>query len=193
MLIQFTKKILKLIKNFLTKKSIVVEQVWYVWLSLLIAIFGFMGLGISNWSTSQKVSSIQQELQNIQPSFLILQEYFKNIEQGKLDEAWKIFSSKKQENTTGGLEGFKNWLKYFVAFEGLKITELKEKNSALTKVYIAEFDFKQRGMKPVHSIWGIYMKNYNEIWKIDYTNILFENGWKDGACDFYSKFNICNK
>jgi|GEM_PF-3283790 len=181
------------IRYFLSRETKVANQRWYVWLIFGITVFGFLGLGITNWNTSVKVDNVQAELSDLNPANQLIKKYFSLIEQGNYDSAWNLFSEKKKMSQEGWLNGFKDWLKYFVAFEGLNIKEIKEKSGASTKVYIAEFDFKQRGMKPVHSIWGMYVKYNGEKWQIDYSNVFYENGWKKGACDFYSGFDICKK
>lgn len=122
-----------------------------------------------------------------------LKEYFYDIEKGDLPSAWNLLSEKKKEQQSNGFIEFKDWLKNFISFEGLTIKELPEKESVSTKVFLVEFDFKQRGLSPVHSIWGVYLNFNGNKWEINYTNTLYENGWKPGACDFYNGFDICKK
>jgi predicted nucleotide-binding protein (sugar kinase/HSP70/actin superfamily) len=139
----------------------------------------------------QQINNIQEHL-NTNEASATLTEYFTNIELGKHEDAWNLFSENKKAQHPSGLIGFKEWLEYLVSFEGLQIKELPEKRSAATKAFIAEFDLKKRGMKPVYSIYGFYVKFNGEKWLIDYSNVLYENGWKKGACEFYSGFDICN-
>jgi len=139
----------------------------------------------------QQLIKVQLELESNRPE-MVLRSYFYYIEQDDLLGAWNVFTENKKNNTKDGFQGFQNWLNNFVAFEGLKITNLSEKDSASTKVYLAEFDFKKRGMKPVPSKWGFYLKFNGKDWQIDYSSILYEHNWKNGACEFYPKFSICN-
>lgn len=140
---------------------------------------------------SDQKSSIPQEKH---ASLRVLESYFRLIEEGKLEDAWNLLTEeKKLKNRGEGFEGFARWLENFVAFEGLKITEITDKSSATNKVYLAEFDFKKRGYKAIPSKWGLYLRyDYSkDTWKIHYSNVLYENGWKEGACDFYEKFPVC--
>lgn len=141
---------------------------------------------------SDKLQQVEQELKTNDAEDT-LKEYFFDIEKGDLPSAWNLLSEKKKEQQINGFIGFKDWLKNFISFDGLTIKELPDKESISTKVFITEFDFKQRGMKPVHSIWGVYLNYNGDKWEINYTNTLYENGWKPGACDFYNGFDICKE
>lgn len=139
---------------------------------------------------SEKIEEVRKDND---PAYQTLTSYFAFIEHGQIERAWQLLSEEKRRNAVDGYPGFVRWLGNLVAFEGLKITHLKEKSSATTQVYIAEFDFKKRGMKPVKSIWGMYVQlNEDNRWIIGYSNILYEKEWKEGACGFWSGFSICN-
>lgn len=168
----------------------------------IVTITTFIGIAFTVLITIQNSLSInkiniqlQQVAQELKSNDAqeTLKEYFYNIEKGNLASAWNLLSKKIKDQQPNGFISFKDWLKYFISFEGLTIKELPEKESISTKVFIAEFDFKQRGMKPVHSIWGFYLNFNGNNWEINYVNKLYENNWEPGACDFYSGFDICKK
>jgi len=137
------------------------------------------------------LTEVQYELQSEKP-LEVLNSYFFYIEQNELEKAWDLFTEDKKVNTLKGYEGFREWLENFVAFEGLKVSSLTEKDSASSKVYLAEFNFKKRGMKPVPSKWGFYLKYDGKEWRIDYSNVLYERNWKEGSCEFYDRFPHCS-
>lgn len=167
--------------------------------SIIALFFVFFPLSEKVKEIEEKAQSISTTLEDVQfelqsdDSRKVLESYFYYIEQNDLEKAYSLFSERKKAESKGGLDGFKGWLENFVAFEGLNISELQNKSSASSKVYLAEFDFKQRGMKPVRSTHGYYMKLIDGRWEIDYSNVLFENGWKEGACEFDSNFEICDQ
>ena len=160
-----------------------------------VALIIFLGLGW--WSSHSHDVQVSARLTEIQSQMdqrsaeTILRKYFYFIETKRLDQAWNLLSEQKKQSTPEGFGGFQTWLSNFVAFEGLSITDLTDKDSASTKVYLVTYNFKQRGMKPVETKMGYYLKYSGEQWSIDYSNVLFENGWKAGACDFWSGFSIC--
>lgn len=100
---------------------------------------------------------------------------------------WSFFSKKKYNHT---YTGFVDWLNNFVAFEWLKITPINEKDSAIKKVFLTEFQFKKRWYLPIDSKWWFYLKYHNNRREIDYSNVLYENWWRQWACTFYN-FDHC--
>lgn len=170
---EYYKKNSKSIWKFLEKLSILLGII-----SFIITIFQILP---DIKSTKQDVQNIQEQLDS-DDAEKTLYNYFYNIEQRDFEKAFNLFTDKKKENDS--LEKFSIWVDDFVAFEWLKIRELKEKSSASKKVFIAEFWYKKRWMKSVNSIWWFYLSFDGESWKIDYSNVLFEKNWKTWSCDF---------
>lgn len=85
---------------------------------------------------------IIQEKLNTNDAESVLYSYFYDIEQGNLQKAYDALTEQKQQNNS--FEQFSSWLEDFENFEGLKITELKEKQSASKKVFLVEFNFKKK-------------------------------------------------
>lgn len=161
-----------------------------------VALIIFLGLGW--WSSHHHDVQVSARLTEIQSQMdqrsaeNVLREYFYFIETKQLDKAWDLLSEQKRQSTPDGFSGFQTWLSNFVAFEGLSITDLTDKDSASTKVYLVTYNFKQRGMKPVETKMGFYIQFDGKQWSINYSNVLYENGWKTGACDFWQGFPICS-
>lgn len=171
----FTQEIRKFIKLIFKWQYIWrIADIWWV-VSLWIPIFSLLPI-------SQKIDNIQQQLDTQDPQ-KVLMSYFSYIEQGKLDDAFNLFSQEKRYNHT--YSGFVKWLDNFVAFEWLKITPIKEKDSAIQKVFLAEFWFKKRWLKAVDTKRWMYLTYNNNKREIKYTNTLYENWLKKWACEFY--------
>lgn len=169
----------KIIWNSLERISIITGIIWFV-----ITIFQVLP---DIKSTKQDVQYIQEQL-NSSNAQKVLYSYFYNIEQRNFEKAFNLFTDRKKENDS--LEKFSNWLDTLVSFEWLKIYELKEKSSASKKIFIAEFWFKRRWMVTIGSKRWFYLSFDWKAWKIDYSNVLYENGWKKWSCDFI-KHNGC--
>ena len=163
----------------------VVLYTWFLW-----SIASILWLLFVIFPLSKKVDNLQLTL-NRQQAQSTLMSYFSYVEGGELEKAYSLFSEEKKSQHT--LEWFKKRLEWFVAFEWLKITELTEKNSAIQKVYLAEFWFKKRWMLSIPTKRWFYVK-YNwdaDKWEINYSNILYDENWRNsGACNFYD-FDIC--
>jgi hypothetical protein len=167
--------------------------------------FSMLGVAVSIWTLAVPVQNIEEKTEQIGSEIVTLQRamqtngakmalrnYFYLLETQRFSDAWNMHTKEKKQNTKDGLQAFERWLKDFIAFENFKITEIKE--SVSTKVFLVEFDFKKRGLKPVESKWGMYMKWEDDDWKLDYTSVYFENEWKkskEDACTFYYGFSIC--
>lgn len=174
----------------------------FAWSGMIISL---LGLVVSSWTLIFPVQDIQEKTTKIAGELELLQsemksnnaetalrKYFYLIESSDLTGAWNMQTIEKQQNAEGGFEGFSDWLTHFVAFENFQLKKLRE--SVSTQTFLVEFDFKKRGMKPVTSKWGVHMKWDGAEWKLDYTGIYYENGWKkskEDACQFYSGFSIC--
>ena len=159
--------------------------VWFLW-----SICSIIWLWFVLFPLSEKVDNLQLSLDQQQAQSTVMA-YFAYVESWELDKAYSLFSEEKKEQHT--FEWFKNRLDWFVAFEWLKISELTEKNSAIQKVYLAEFWFKKRWLLSIPTKWWLYVK-YNwekDKWEINYSNVLYdENWWNSWACNFYD-FDIC--
>jgi hypothetical protein len=47
-------------------------------------------------------------------------------------------------------------------------------------------------MKPIEIKWWFTMIFKNNEWKIDYSNVLYEKWYKEGACEFYKFEDHCS-
>lgn len=170
-----------------------IKEHWFLFLISVIAnILGIIGFGITIFQiwpqvskTSTEVQQIKQKLKESSEPETVLYSFFYQIEQRNLTDAYNLLSDDKKK--VNSFEWFHNWLKNVVAFEWLKITPIPEKTSASQRVYLVEFDFKQRTMKPVKTKMGYTLLFDGLGWKISYsTKPLYENGWKEWACEFYN-------
>lgn len=141
--------------------------------------------------TTSEVQQIQQKLKDSSDPQAVLYSFFAEIESWNLKWAYSLFTEEKKKNNP--FDGFKSWLENIVSFQWLTITPIPEKTSALQRVYLIEYDFQKRWMKPVKTkMWYTLILVWN-TWKINYsTDPLYENGWKDGACNFYKFSEHCN-
>ncbi len=179
------------------KWNTIKDSLW-LWTDRVGIILWIIGFGITIFQiwpqvskTSTEVQQIQQKLQESTEPEVVLYSYFYQIEQKNLEWAYSLLTEKKKE--INSFEGFADWLKNLVAFEGLKITSISEKTSASQRAYLVEYDFKQRGMKPVKTKIGYNLIFDGQKWKINYTTSpLYENGWKEWACEFYKFPEYCN-
>ena len=177
------KNLLKKIWRFSEKNRITIISIIWSFCSIFSLWFVFFPL-------STKINSIQFSLNQQQAQSTVMS-YFAYIEDWNYEKAYNLFSEEKKKNHT--YEWFINWLNWFVAFEWLKITELTDKNSAIQKVYLAEFWFKKRWKLSIPTKRWFYVrynwdKNKREI---NYSNVLYdENWWNTWACNFY-EFDIC--
>lgn len=180
------KKIFNFFKNYNFEWKII-DRIWIILWIIWFWITIFQILPTLN-QTKTDVQIIQEKLSSNEAQD-ILYSYFYNIEQRKFENAFNLFTEQKKKWDNIGK--FSNWLKDFVAFEWLKITELKEKDSAIKKVFLTEFWFKKRWIKSINSKWWFYLVYNWKTWKIDYSNVLYENWYKNWACDFYKFKDYC--
>ncbi len=179
-------KLFNLFKNYSHQWKIIGRIGIILWiLSFFITVFQILP---DIRETKSDIQIIQEKL-NTNEAEWVLYTYFFNIEQNNFTGAFDLFTDRKKQGDS--VEKFSKWLNNFVAFEWLKIIELKEKKSASKKLFLTEFWFKRRWMKTVNVKWGFYMVYDWKKWKIDYSNVLFEKWYKDWACDFYKFEDYC--
>lgn len=173
------------IKNILKKIWIFIKKNLNSTLSIIWSLCSIFSLWFVFFPLSTKLDNIQLKL-NQQQAQSTMMSYFTYIENWNYEKAYNLFSDEKKKNNQ--YELFANRLEWFVAFEWLKITELTEKNSAIQKVYLAEFWFKKRGRLSIPTKRWFYVR-YNwetDKWEINYSNVLYnENWWDKWACNFY--------
>ena len=173
----------------LMKKSFSKEKFlnafWLVW-----SICSIISLYLVIFPITNKINDIQSNLNQQQSQSTILS-YFSFIEEWSYEKAFNLFSDNKKAQHT--LTWFIDWANDFVAFEGLKISELPEKNSANSKVFLLEYRAKKRGMLANSEIWIFFVvfNSDKNKWEINYSNVLYDdNWWRKWACDYY-KFDHC--
>lgn len=186
-LIKFFKrsKTQNIIKFKLNRKKIwdiigKIANIWWV-ISLWILIFSLIPI-------SNKINNIQKQL-NEKDAETTLISYLSYIENENFKNAFDLFSEEKKHQHT--YTWFVDRLEWFVAFEGLKITYLPEKSSAVQKVFLTEFWFKKRGMKSIETKRWFYLRYDWNKREINYSNVLYdENKRNSTACSFYN-FEHC--
>lgn len=168
---------------------------WINRISMITGVIGFIitifGILPQIWKTQTDVQEIQQRLIEDINAEQTLYSFFYKAEQWDIAWAYNLFSEEKKK--INSLEELQSWFKDLVAFEWLKITSIPQKTSASQKTFLVEFDLKKRWKKAVHTKIGYTLKFINGTdWRINYTTTpLYENGWKNGACDFYTFPNHC--
>jgi hypothetical protein len=167
-----------------------ISKNWWNWVSKIadicwiLAIFWvtFWGIHLSN-----QISNIEEKIgsNNAQSA---LMSYFSLIEEWNLSGAYSLLSYDfKKEHS---YYEFSNWLNNTIWFEGLKITPLTWKDTAIQKVFLVDFGFKKRWKIPSKSIRWMYVKYNLGKREINANSVLFENTWKPTACEFYH-FDHC--
>lgn len=141
--------------------------------------------------TTSEIQEIQEKIKQSSDPQAVLYSFFAQIESWNIEWAYSLFTEEKKKNNP--FDGFKSWLENIVSFQWLTITPIPDKTSALQRVYLAEYDFQKRWMKPVKTkMWYTLILEGN-TWRINYsTNPLYENWWKNWACEFYKFPNHCN-
>lgn len=167
-------------------------NIWWV-ISLIILVLWWISLVPRFFETTKRVQEISAKLEQDEAEYT-LTKYFIFIEQGELERAYEFLSQDFKNWQASGFTWFSERLQNFIAFEGIKVTPVENKNSASSKVFLVEFWFKKRGMKPVQTKRGMYLRFKEWVWEINSVSKLYENWRKDRewACSYY-QFEHCKK
>ena len=179
------------IKKRWTKVQIKFKKDWWTVIGRIADIWWVLALILMvRWWTnlSNKITIIDQKIDwNTAESTLL--SYFSEIENNNFTGAYSLLSEEfKQQGND--YEGFYNRPHNVVGFEGLRFTELTWKNTAIQKVYLVEFGFKERGKIPLETKRWMYVRYKDWKWEINSNSVLYENWRSKTSCKFYD-FNHC--
>ena len=156
-----------------------ISSVWWV-ISLIVLI-------LSRLNLSNRINIVESKIDWYTAENTLL-DYFTLIESWDCTWAYSLLSDDFKEKQK--FEWYCNWLSDIIGFEWLKITELLEKNTAISKVFLVEFRLKKRWLIPIESKWGMYVRYLNWKWEINANSVVYEHEWSSTACDF-CKFDFC--